>query len=139
MKPPAMTHSTKMPFAATRLVVQIACTWGVLVSSGVASTDLPSASITGLKPVLAIQPRKSLIALRTCPGISNPPGSSSEPLPDGSGDGTPPGRDGAGSGTRGAPGSGTPGDGVGAGAAHAGLVPTVPTAAPVAVAVASAR
>src|SRR6266487_4208923 len=76
MKPPAMTNSTKMAFAVTRLVVQIALTCGFSVSSGVDSTVWPSASRTGLRPVLAIQAMKSLIALRICPGMSNRPGSS---------------------------------------------------------------
>src|SRR6266511_1388182 len=143
MKPPAMTNNTKIPFATTRLVVQIACTCGLLVRSGVDSTVLPNASITGFSPVLAIQARKSLIALRIWPGMSNSPGSSSEPSPGeggvqpggvgpGAGDGVP-GGDGDGLRTCGTPGSGTPGAGVGAGAgvgpgsAHAGLVPAVPT------------
>src|SRR5205823_551657 len=144
IKPPAMTNNTKIPFATTRLVVQIACTCGLPVRSGVDSTVWPSASITGLSPVLAIHARKSLIALRIWPGMSNNPGSS-EPSPDGgvqpggvgpgAGDGVPGGvgdglpvggagigdgvglgGDGDGVGTGGTPGSGTPGASVGAGA-----------------------
>src|SRR5437773_10606205 len=145
MKPPAMTNSTKMPLATTRLVVQMACTCGLLVRSGVDSTVLPSASSTGLSPVLAIHAMRSLIALRIWPGMSNSPGSS-EPSPGdggvqpggvgpGAGDGVPGGvgdglpvggagigdgvglgGDGDGLGTGGTPGSGTPGAGGGAGA-----------------------
>src|SRR2546430_1314530 len=120
MKLPAMTNSTKMPLATTRLVVQMACTCGLLVRSGVDSTVLPSASITGLSPVLAIQAMKSLIALRIWPGMSNSPGSS-EPSP---GDGgVQPGGvgPGAGDGVLGGVGDGLPvggagiGDGVGLG------------------------
>src|SRR6266536_1675416 len=160
MKPPAMTNSTKMAFAVTRLVVQIALTCGFSVSSGVDSTVWPSASRTGLRPVLAIQAMKSLIALRIWPGMSNSPGSllssgdggvnpggvgpgAGDGVPGDAGVGFPVGGPGIGlgvgfggagvlSGLGGTPGSGTPTPGVGAGvgSAHAGLVPA-PTAAPV--------
>src|SRR5437763_12276328 len=114
MKPPAMTNSTKIPLATTRLVVQIACTCGLPVRSGVDSTVWPSASITGLSPVLAIHARKSLIALRIWPGMSNNPGSS-EPSPDG---GVQPGGVGPGAGD-GVPGAGA-GDGLPVGGAGIG-------------------
>src|SRR6266511_1614572 len=140
MKPPAMTNSTKMALAVTRLVVQMALTCGLAVRFGVDRTVWPSASRTGLRPVLAIQAMKSLIALRICPGMSNRPGSSLlsgaggvKPggVGPGAGDGL--GGPGVGLGTGGTPGSGTPGDGagagVGAGSAQAGLVPGA-TAAP---------
>src|SRR6266511_2490073 len=75
MKPPAMMNSTKMALAVTRLVVQMALTCGLSVRCGVDSTVWLSASRTGLRPVLAIQAMKSLIALRIWPGMSNRPGS----------------------------------------------------------------
>src|SRR4051812_7837356 len=159
MNPPAMTNSTKMPFAVTRLVVQNALTCAFAVRSGVDNTVWPRVSMTGFNPVFAIHSRKSLIALRICPGMSNSPGSSS-PESDG---GVQPGGVGpcVGAGVLGAvgvgvlvgggpiglgvvfgvlgagfglgrtPGSGTPVPGVGAGvgSAHAGLAPVV-TAAP---------
>src|SRR6266508_2817678 len=159
MKPPAMTNSTKMALAVTRLVVQIALTCGLAVSFGVDRTVWPSASRTGLRPVLAIQAMKSLIALRIWPGMSNSPGSlllsgdgevnpggvgpgAGDGVPGGAGVGFPVGGPGIGlgvgfggvgvlSGLGGTPGSGTPTPGVGAGSAHAGLVPAA-TAAPVA-------
>src|SRR5437764_14842667 len=114
-----MTNSTKMPMATTRLVVQVAWTCGLVVRSGVDNTGWPSASITGLSPVLATQAMKSLIALRIWPGMSNSPGSS-EPSPDG---GVQPGGvgPGAGDGVPGGVGDGLPvggagiGDGVGLG------------------------
>src|SRR6266568_2101860 len=93
MKPPAMTNNTKMALAVTRLVVQMALTCGLAVRFGVDSTVWPSASRTGLRPVLAIQAMKSLIALRIWPGMSNSPGSLLL-----SGDGMPPGGVGPGAG-----------------------------------------
>src|SRR5689334_17941367 len=83
MNPPAMTNNTKIPFAATRLVVQNAVTCALPVKSGVDNTVCPRVSSTGLRPVLASHSRKSLIALRICPAMSNSPGS---PLPSAGGD-----------------------------------------------------
>src|SRR6266545_5653105 len=143
MKPPAMMNSTKMALAVIRQVVQMALTCGLSVSFGVDRTVWPSASRTGLRPVLAIQAMKSLMALRIWRGMSNIPGSlllSGAGIGDGvglpgGGDGDGDGGAGVGLGTGGTPGSGTPGAGVGAGVgpgtAHAGLVPAA-TAAPVA-------
>src|SRR5438874_3841848 len=132
MKPPATTNSTKMAFAVTRLVVQIALTCGLSVSFGVDSTVWPSASRTGLRPVLAIQAMKSLIALRIWPGMSNNPGSllssgdggvqpggvgpgAGDGVPGGVGDGLPVGGGGIGAGV------GLGGAGVGDGGAGVGL------------------
>src|SRR2546430_5472936 len=159
MKPPAMTNSTKMALAVTRHVVQMAWTCGLAVRFGVDRTVWPSASRTGLRPVLATQAMKSLIALRIWPGMSNRPGSlllsgaggvqpggvgpgAGDGVPGGGGgrvpvggagigDGVGLGRAGDLSGAGGTPGSGTPTPGVGAGSAQAGLVPAA-TAAPVA-------
>src|SRR3954471_10915653 len=99
MKPPAMTNSTKMPLAVTRLTVHNARTWLLPVRSGVDRTVWPRASMTGCTADLATHIRNSLIALRIWPGMSNTPRSSSVPFPaDGSGDGMPPGGVGPGDG-----------------------------------------
>src|SRR6266511_2406567 len=118
MKPPAMTNSTKMALAVTRLVVQMALTCGLAVRFGVDRTVWPSASRTGLRPVLAIQAMKSLIALRICPGMSNRPGSS---LLSGAG-GVKPGGvgPGAGDGVPGGVGAGVPVGGGGGGVTGGG-------------------
>src|SRR6266702_4882416 len=134
MKPPAMTNSTKMALAVTRLVVQMALTCGLAVSLGVDSTVWPSASRTGLRPVLAIQAMKSLIALRIWPGMSNSPGSlllsgaggvqpggvgpgAGDGVPGGVGDGLPVGGGGIGDGVGfGGVGDGGAGVGLGSGA-----------------------
>src|SRR5690349_15280938 len=100
-----------MPFAATRLVVHIALTCALPVTSGVDSTVVPRASMTGRRPVMATQSRNSLIALRICPGMSNMPGSPSSVVGAGAGDGA---GDGAG-GDDGTGGVGPPGGGVGIG------------------------
>src|SRR6266508_895829 len=147
MKPPAMTNSTKMALAVTRLVVQMVLTWSLPVRSGVDSTVEPSVSRTGLRPVLAIHAMKSLIALRIWPGMSNRPGSLSvlsdgmppggvgpgagAGVPGGCGDGGAVGGGGIGLGVEfGGFGAGEwvgagpgPGAGAGVGSAHAGLDP----------------
>src|SRR5256885_13653241 len=101
MKPPAMTNSTKMALAVTRHVVQIALTCGLAVRFGVDRTVWPSASRTGLRPVLATQAMKSLIALRIWPPMSNNPGSSGEDPAGSAGPDDPPGRAGPGDGVPG--------------------------------------
>src|SRR6266508_3777458 len=126
MKPPAMTNSTKMALAVTRLVVQMALTCGLAVRFGVDRTVWPSASRTGLRPVFAIQAMKSLIALRIWPGMSNRPGSLLLSGAGGIGLGVDFGGAGVLSGLGGTPGAGA---GAGVGSAHAAAAPTV-TAAP---------
>src|SRR6266508_1041017 len=111
MKPPAMMNSTKMALAVTRLVVQMALTCGLSVRCGVDSTVWLSASRTGLRPVLAIQAMKSLIALRIWPGMSNIPGSLVLSVGGGIGLGVDCGGAGVLSGLGGTPGAGAGADG----------------------------
>src|SRR3954447_16838611 len=109
-----------MPFATIRLVVQTAFTCGLPVMSGVDSAVLPRAFMTGCRPVLATHNRKSLMALRIWPGMSNMPGSSPPPSV-GAGDGDEPG-DGAGvGGDDGTVGVGPPAGGVGIGDGTTGV------------------